>query len=560
MAIFKPKGSIGLDIGAGSIKMVELRKKGEAIELTKARLVEIPLDPDDKKADREQMVREALEKALGEGARGKLVAIATPGQSVYIRYLKLPPVDAGRIDQIISYEAGQQIPIPLQEVVWDYQILRSEDISETKVLLVAMKKELVDGLLTQVGALRLEPDVIDYSPLASYNCLKFNQQLMDEETSVLMDIGASSTNLSIEWEGSLCWTRSIPIGGNDITAAIQKKFALGFVEAEKLKREEAVEGKIYEAIRALLTRLVNDTERSLTFFRAEMGGRTINQVLLSGGGSKLTNLDNFLEKELGVKVKMASPLKNIVLSNGFDHPGQEASFAVAIGLALRPLIRCATQISLLPLDLAKKKEFQKKQGHFTLSFILVLLIAATAYAFSLQDYSMKKNRLETIQRELEKYRKYEEQIRPLQTEKNLVVEKLKVLRNLTERRSFWLEVLLELSRVIPDRINLTRFSPEGAVLTLEGEAPTISDIKYFVSVLEASPLFGKVGAGAPERAGGEEEYYQFSLRVPLENAQVMGLEKPTEEVEEAEERRMRRRWRDEGPPLLPEPMRRRGRR
>ena len=513
---FKPKGSVGLDIGAGSIKMVELRRKGETIELSKACLIELPLDVVDKKADRKEMVRQSLEKVLVDGVKGKLVSIATPGQSVYIRYLKLPPVDLGRINQIINYEAGQQIPIPLEEVIWDHQVLKSKDITETKVLLVAMKKELVNDLLTQVGAFRVEPDVIDYSPLASYNCLKFNQELMEEETSVLMDMGASSTNISIEWEGSLCWSRSIPAGGNDFTAAIQKKFGLSFLKAEKLKREETVEGKLHPAIGALLTRLVSDIERSLTFFRAEMGGTTINQVLLSGGGAKLINLDNFLEKELGVKVKMASPLKNIVLSNGFDCPGQEASFAVAIGLALRPLIRCASELNLLPLSLAKKKEFQKKQGHFILSFVLVILIAVTVYAFTLQDYQMKKTLNDDIQRELERYEEHEKAIRPLQEEKGLVVEKLKALRSLTERRSFWLEVLVELSRVIPDKINLTGFSPEDGVLAMEGEAPTIPDIRDFISNLEASPLFGKVEAGAPQKAGGG---YKFSLQVPLENAQ-----------------------------------------
>lgn len=535
MSMFKAKGSIGLDIGAGSIKMVELRRKGEAIELVKACLVEIPIDPANKKANRQQVVREALRKVLDQGAKGKLVAIATPSQSVYIRYLKLPPVDVSRINQIINYEAQQQIPIPIQEVIWDYQILRSKDISETKVALVAMKTELVNDLLSQVRAWQVEPEVIDYNPFASYNCLKFNQQLMDEETSVLMGIGASSTNLSIEWEGSLCWTRSIPLGGNDITAAIQKKFDLGFAQAEKLKRDDAVDGGVQEAIGGLLTRLVNQVERSLTFFRAEMGGTTINQVLLTGGGAKFTNLDKFLESKLGVKVKMASPLKNIVLSNGFDYPGQEVSFAVAIGLALRPLTRCASQISLLPLDLAKKKEFQKKRGHFILSFILALLIAVTAYAFSVQDYNIKKNRLGDIKRELEKFREYGEEIKPLQAEKNLVMEKLKVMRNLTERRSFWLEVLLELSRVTPQAINLTRFSPQGAILTLEGKASTIPDIIDFVSSLEASPLFGKVEAGAPERAtGSEEEFYQFTLQVPLEKVQAMGLEKPAGRVEEAD--------------------------
>ncbi len=527
IAIFnKVKESIGLDIGFDSIKVVELRKGKEGIELTQARLIEISPALNNEKAEEKKRMKEALEKALGgAGAmKGKTISLAAHGPSVYIRYVKLPPVDTTRVAQIVNYEAQQQIPLPLEEVIWDYQILKKKAM-DINVVLVATKSELIKKRLEDVAAFRMEPEIVDYSPLASYNCLKFNQELPEEATSVLLDIGAKSTEMSIEREGNLCWTGSIPMGGHDLTQAIQRSFGLSFAEAEKLKREEVIdlgneEKKFTQAVTPLLSRLVSDIERSLAFFQAELGEATkatINQVLLSGGGAKLANLDKFLGRELGIEVRKVSPLRNIHLSNGFPLPGQEASFAVAIGLALRPLTKCASEISLLLPELARKKEFQKKKGDFILSFVLVALIAAMAYAFTLQGYDLEKNRLEAIKEGLEKYQRYSEPIKILRGEIGASTEKLEALRDLTKGRNFWLEVLLELSRIAPEEVKLNSFSQEEGILILTGEAPAIPVIGDFLLQLEASPLFGKAEAGTPERVVvGEERFFWFSLRVPLE--------------------------------------------
>ncbi len=525
--INKAKVSIGLDIGFNSIKVVELRKGREGIELTQARLIEISPAPGDEKAEEKKRIKEALEKALaGVGAtKGKTISIAAHSSSVYIRYVKLPPVDTTRITQIVNYEAQQQIPLPLEEVIWDYQILKKKAM-DINVVLVATKSELIKKLLEDVAAFRMEPEIVDYSPLASYNCLKFNQELLEEETSILLDIGAKSTEMSIEREGHLCWTGSIPIGGYDLTQAIQRSFELSFAEAEKLKREETIdlgneEKKFTQAITPLLSRLVSDIERSLAFFQAELEGvtikTTINRILLSGGGAKLANLDKFLEKELGIEVRKVSPLRNIHLSNGFPFSGQETCFPVAIGLALRPLIKCASEISLLPLEIVRKKEFQKKKGDFILSFVLAILIAAMAYAFAIRDYNLGKNRLEIIEEELEKYQRYEEPIRMLRGEIETSTEKLEALRDLASGKAFWLDTLLELSRLLPEGVKLNSFFQEEGILILTGEAPTIPVIGDLVLQLETSPLFGRVEAGTPVRVVIEEErFFQFSLRVSLE--------------------------------------------
>jgi len=518
--------SIGLDIGSSSIKVVELKKDKGRIELTRADLIEFPPALKRKEAGEKKRIREALEKALGgPGAlKGKAVSIAIHGSSIYISYVKLPPVDTTRIAQIVNYEAQQQIPLPLEEVIWDYQVLKKKAM-DINVVLVATKSELVKELLEEISAFRIEPEVIDCSPLAFYNCLKFNQELSGEETSILLDMGATSTEMSIERGGNLCWTRSISLGGNDLTQAIRKSSELSFAEAEKLKREKEIIGledaekkkEFSQAIIPVLSRLVNEVERSLTFFRAELGGRNIDRVLLSGGGARLANLDKFLERELGIEVKRISPLKNIRISNGFSFSGREDSFAVAIGLALRPLTKCASEVNLLPLEISKKKQFRKKKGDLTLSFILALLIVLTVYAFAVQDYNLTRNRLAVIEDNLAGYKEYEQPVNALKGEIKVITDKLENLRTITKGKDFWLRVLSEVSRLVPDEVTLSSLSQEKGILILEGEAPTIQVIRDFVSRLESSPLFGTVEVGTPERVTGNESFYRFNLRVPLKS-------------------------------------------
>jgi type IV pilus assembly protein PilM len=528
IAIFNNiKESVGLDIGSSSIKVVELKEEKGRIELTRAELIEFPPALKSKKSGKKKRVGEALEKALGGMGtmKGKAVSMAIHGSSIYISYVKLPPVGTTRIAQIVNYEAQQQIPLPLEEVIWDYQVLKKKAM-DINVVLVATKLELVKELLEEVAAFRIEPEVIDCSPLAFYNCFKFNRELSGEETAILLDMGAKSTEMSIERGGNLCWTRSISLGGNDLTQAIRKSSELSFAEAEKLKREQEIIGRedsgnekkeFSPEIISVLSRLVNEVERSLTFYRAELGGRNIDRVLLGGGGARLANLDKFLERELGIEVKRVSPLKNIHLPNDFPFSGREDSFTVAIGLALRPLTKCASEISLLPLEIIKKKQFRKKKGDLTLSFVLALLIAVTVYAFAVQDYNLTRNRLSVIEDSLAGYKQYEQPVNVLKGEIKVINDKLTALRTITKGKDFWLRVLLEVSRLVPDEITLSNLSQEKGVLILEGEAPTIQVIRDFVSRLESSPLFGTVKVGTPDRITGKEEFYRFNLRVPLES-------------------------------------------
>ena len=199
----------GIDIGEHSIKLVELRKSKAEVRLARVNILETKIIPSQSKDERETATAAALGQMLGSANIGKTdpVTIAAPGLSAFIRYVKLPPVTSKRLDQIIGYEAQQQVPFPLDEVIWNYQILKGQSKSETNVILVAIKAEVVEHLLGMMDSQGLSPFVIEHRGLGLYNCVAFNREAEGQETKIIIDIGARATDLSIEREGELCWTR-----------------------------------------------------------------------------------------------------------------------------------------------------------------------------------------------------------------------------------------------------------------------------------------------------------------------------------------------------------------
>jgi len=242
-SLFKPllkaKAVLGLDIGTSSIKAILLKVTKEEVELANAGMVELHLDPVVENKEKRARVIEGIKKLLEENEiKAREVVIAVPGQSVITRHLKLPPGARERLAQVIKFEAQNQIPFPLDKVGMDYQALPGKEGEEVKVILTAMKKELIDDHLALAEETGLSCVAMDISSLALYNALRFKKPPKEAEVVALIDIGATTTDISVHRDGILEFTRSAPVAGNDLTEAIQTKLGVPFNEAEKLKREE----------------------------------------------------------------------------------------------------------------------------------------------------------------------------------------------------------------------------------------------------------------------------------------------------------------------------------
>src|ERR1700761_1039422 len=231
------KTFLTVDFGAGSLKVAEfevneaggLRLKQYGIESLGAEGAQ--------ESTREGVMQKALQELLTEkGIRSKNVNVCAPGFHVFSKFVKLPPVDTTKVTQIIQYEAQQNVPFPLTEVVWDYQILGSTPTGELEVLLVAIKSDIVEGLFRVAEATGLKLQLADVSSAALCNAFRYNYGDL-EDCTMLLDIGAKTSNLLFFEKGKV-YSRSINLGANSITQDFANEKKLAWADAEKKKIAE----------------------------------------------------------------------------------------------------------------------------------------------------------------------------------------------------------------------------------------------------------------------------------------------------------------------------------
>src|SRR2546426_2667476 len=287
------KSFLSLDFGAGSLKVAEF----EPNEAGTLRLKQFGLKPlgfeGSQEAARERVILKAIQELFAEKAfTSKNINVCAPGFHVFSKFVKLPPVDTSKVTQIIQYEAQQNVPFPLEEVVWDYQILGTTVTGELEVLLVAIKADVVEGLFRTAEASGLRVQLVDVSPAALCNAFRYNYGDL-EGCTMLLDIGAKTSNLLFFEKGKV-YSRGINIGANSITQDFAKESKLSFAEAEKLKIDEGFvslggayeepenqhQAAISKIARQVMTRLHIQVNQTVQFYRGQQGGSAPQQLFL----------------------------------------------------------------------------------------------------------------------------------------------------------------------------------------------------------------------------------------------------------------------------------------
>src|ERR1022692_2683266 len=189
------KSFLAVDFGAGSLKLAEFEiNEAGGLRLKQYGLKSLGAEGAQETA-REAAIQTVLQGMLTEkGIKAKNVNVCAPGFHVFSKFVKLPPVDASKVTQIIQYEAQQNVPFPLEEVVCDYQILGTTAGGELEVLLVATKADIVEGLFRVTEAAKLKLEVADVSPAALCNAFRYNFGDLEADCSMLLDIGAKTSN------------------------------------------------------------------------------------------------------------------------------------------------------------------------------------------------------------------------------------------------------------------------------------------------------------------------------------------------------------------------------
>ena len=415
--MFDNKRMLALDLGASKLVLAEFSvlKDGE-FELTNYAIGALPTGADSE-ADSSSYIVTTLRQLMREhGIHPAPLYMSISGQAVFPRFVKLPPVARDKIMQIVRYEAEQNVPFPIEEVVWDYQLLSGEEDDEVNVMLVAVKTDSVTRMTDCVVAAGIEPEVVDVAPMALYNAVRCNYPDL-EGCAMVLDVGARCSNL-IFMEGQRVFSRSIPVAGNTITQEIAKEFGVTTEEAEKLKREHAfiafggvyagaddeVADRVSRVARNVITRLHAEVNRSINFYRGQQGGSAPSLILLAGGSSMIPHTDTFFREKLKVDVEYLNPFINVSVSEAIPTEQVESDVQLlgeVVGLAVRRSPDCVMEINLMPPELVARKIMRKRQPFFAAAGIGLVLIMLCWWYYSQKMRTVWEGRIGELELQLD---------------------------------------------------------------------------------------------------------------------------------------------------------------
>jgi len=467
---------VTVDLGTSTLKFGEFGiSRGGALTLLRSGVAELGLDPN-KEEDRARFITPTLAKLFKDnGIRTREVLLSISGQSVFMRFVKLPVVDAAQIEQMVTFEAQQNVPFPIQEVTWDYQMMPNRTAGgEAEAVIVAIKKDILEAEVEAVERVGVKIKQVDVAPFALLNAFRYSEPSTDE-CALIIDMGARSTNL-IFVEKSCFWIRNVPIAGNQISQSICNEMQEPFIAAETLKKgkgfvslggvyadpEDADAARISKLIRSTMTRLHVDINRSIAYYRTTLNGSSPKRVYLSGGSSQLPYLDLFISDKLNLPVVFFNPLRNVNLGGSINQSQLQQNnsyMSELVGLALRETGSCPAEIMLDAPTLAARKDKSRKQPYFfaalaawVLLFVCLALSyyqqinLATATAKKLRDQTLS---LQTVAPNIEKSAK---EMDALQRTFDLAVR-------LGQQRNDWSEILAALNDKIPEGVWITTLTP-----------------------------------------------------------------------------------------------------
>ena len=349
MPVFrKAKSLVGLDIGSSAVKAVELKPAGKAYKVSAFGSEVVPPDSivDGAIIDG-SVVAEAIRRLFaGLGIKTKDVAASLSGNAVIVKKITLPVMTESELAESIYWEAEQYIPFDIQDVNLDYQILDrgTEGGKGTMdVLLVAAKKEKIadyTGVIAQAGRSAV---VVDVDAFALQNAYEVNYGIEPGAVVVLLNAGASATNINILNGDQSVFTRDISLGGNAYTEALQKELNLPFDLADQLKRGIAVDGVTFDdarpVLRAVSENVMLEIQKTFDFFKATASSDRIDRIMLSGGASRAEGFNEMLSDRFEAPIEALDPFKRVSFDTKKFQVESAADVAptaaVAVGLALR---------------------------------------------------------------------------------------------------------------------------------------------------------------------------------------------------------------------------------
>jgi type IV pilus assembly protein PilM len=444
--------------------------------------------------------------------RGGKVNYAVAGQSVFARFVKLPAVEEEKIERIIAFEAQQNVPFPIEEVVWDYQLVGGGGADEQiQVVLVAIKADLLDEINRAVEETGLRPVIVDVAPMALYNAFRYNYSDLPG-CSLLVDIGARTTNL-LYIEPRKIFSRGVPIGGTSITAAIAKEFGESFALAEERKKRNVFVGlggayvepadvdlaRASKIVRNTMTRLHAELMRSTSHYRAQQDGCRPERVFLCGGSASTPYMREFFQEKLQLPVEFFNAMRNVAVADSAAVSTVARSahlLGELVGLALRTVTACPMELNLRPASVVRAHELEKRRPFFVAAAACVVLALLGWGIYYARAAEVTQRSAEQLQPKIEIMRAAERKLETLRKQTASLDKAATPLISAVNDRGFWLELLEDLNtRLPPEDVWITELIP------LSAGKPVGVDEKR-IAEMAANPIATTAPATSTTKAAG----------------------------------------------------------
>ncbi|MEI7621178.1 MAG: type IV pilus assembly protein PilM [Candidatus Moraniibacteriota bacterium] len=350
--ILSNSGSIfGLDLSDLSIKLIKLERMGSEDDITSYGSVALPIgaisDGEIKKQDQVvAAIKKLLESSRPKKVKTKKVICSLPETKAFLRIISIPKMNESEIVEAVKWEMEANIPLPLEQVYYDWQQVTEALTAEKdklSLLVVAVSRKTVDAVIAVVEATGLEVVGLEIESIAQARSLLSED---DRKKTVLMvDIGDRRTSFSIVKEGAVCFTSSVPLSGQSLSDNISKGMAISFEEAEKIKFEYGVgsdfkNDALFGLVRPILENFSQEIERSIDFYLSSLKySQNVDKIIICGGGANTKGMVPYLSKKIGREIEIGNPWANINFGKRLPiiEKNQSMQYSTAVGLALKGL-------------------------------------------------------------------------------------------------------------------------------------------------------------------------------------------------------------------------------
>ena len=459
------KPFLAIDAGAANLKVALFDPQSNGT-LTLARYEVVSLGQRGlDEPDRTELLKETLQELFDRHeirAKGLEANVCAPSYQCFTKFLRTPAVEGSKVGQIVQYEAASQVPFPLDEVEWGFEVMGTADTGELDVMLMALREEVIESLSTVCNDLGIRLSVVDGSPAALRNAFMQNYAEVDG-CSLLLDIGAKTTNV-IFIEGDQFFVRSVNFGANSITQEFCKESGLEWQQAEEYKQaygyvhltntEEPADP--YQAIlvrtaRNVMTRLHQQVAQTVQYYRAQQGGQSPQRIYLAGGGASMIYTAEFFQEKFTLPIEFFNPFRNIQVGPEVDRntlAGTAHWLGEVAGLGLRAATVGLTEFNLLPKRERISRQIEKRSPYAIAAIFCAGLIFFVQAAASNSIEKKKKESAGKIEGQLNEYVLIANDLASAQSSLSQEQESSKKMERALQSRYFWINLVNGVQEVL----------------------------------------------------------------------------------------------------------------